>query len=63
MQALFVHGKMVPADDGAASAYAGSQNFSASSLDRNREPGIISVNPEVLKGLRDVFDSDWGSIR
>jgi phosphatidylserine/phosphatidylglycerophosphate/cardiolipin synthase-like enzyme len=65
MQALFVHGKMVLADYGAASAsaYVGSQNFSASSLDHNRELGIISVNPEVLKGLKDIFDSDWGSMK
>ncbi len=61
MQTLFVHGKMIMADYGtpSASVYVGSQNFSASSLDRNRELGIISVNREVLKGIKDVFDSDW----
>ncbi|MCX5785113.1 MAG: phospholipase D-like domain-containing protein [Elusimicrobia bacterium] len=65
MQALFVHGKMILADYGAqsAAAYVGSQNFSASSLDHNRELGIISVSSAVLKGLRETFDSDWDSIR
>ncbi len=64
MRKLFVHGKMIMADYGtpAASAYVGSQNFSVSSLNRNRELGIISVNREVLKGIKDVFESDWGSL-
>ena len=65
MQALFVHGKMILADYGAqsAAAYVGSQNFSASSLDHNRELGIISVSHEVLRALKETFNSDWDSIR
>ena len=65
MESPFVHGKMIMADYGSAVArvYVGSQNFSASSLDRNRELGVITENRNALRDIQSTFESDWGSIK
>jgi phosphatidylserine/phosphatidylglycerophosphate/cardiolipin synthase-like enzyme len=57
----FVHGKMVMADGGVV--FIGSQNFSASSLDRNRELGVITANPLIVQQVRGVFDADWRTLK
>ena len=54
---LYVHAKMVLADD--ARAYVGSQNFTATSLDDNRELGIILVDPPNLTRLQQTFEADF----
>jgi phosphatidylserine/phosphatidylglycerophosphate/cardiolipin synthase-like enzyme len=44
-----VHAKLIVAD--ASRAFVGSQNFSATSLDQNRELGIIIDDPVALARL------------
>jgi phosphatidylserine/phosphatidylglycerophosphate/cardiolipin synthase-like enzyme len=48
-KALYVHAKLIVAD--ASRAFVGSQNFSATSLDQNRELGIIIDDPVALARL------------
>jgi cardiolipin synthase len=62
--ATYIHAKMMLADHGTprARAYLGSQNFSATSLDRNRELGIIleaGKDASLLDTLNAVFSGDW----
>jgi phosphatidylserine/phosphatidylglycerophosphate/cardiolipin synthase-like enzyme len=40
-------------------AFVGSQNFSATSLDANREVGVIVADPAMLAQLVSVAQSDW----
>jgi phosphatidylserine/phosphatidylglycerophosphate/cardiolipin synthase-like enzyme len=58
---LYYHAKMVLADRGAAGqkAFLGSQNLSLTSLDQNRELGIIVEDGAILNALGSVFESDW----
>lgn len=59
--ALYIHAKMIVADAGTASARAfiGSENFSATSLDYNRELGIIFLNPALIASITQKFAKDW----
>jgi cardiolipin synthase A/B len=50
----FVHAKLILADD---KSFVGSENFSFTSLDRNREAGIVLT--EDTPRLREVFEADW----
>ena len=52
-----VHAKAVIADG--QRAFVGSQNFTATSLDRNREVGILIDEPAALRRLRQTFEADW----
>ena len=52
-----VHAKVVVADG--QRAFVGSQNFTATSLDQNREVGILIDDPEALRRLRQTFETDW----
>lgn len=52
-----VHAKVVVADG--QQAFIGSQNFTTTSLDRNREVGILSDDPAVLQRLQKTFEADW----
>ncbi len=52
-----MHAKMILADE--TKAYVGSVNFSAQSLDKNRELGIILSEQEALRELRSTFSADW----
>ncbi len=58
---LYIHAKMVLADAGTpdAVAFLGSENFSKTSLDRNRELGIIVRERPMLDRLHGTFESDW----
>jgi len=40
-------------------AFIGSQNFSYTSLNKNREVGVLLQQPNDLKTLRDQFEQDW----
>jgi cardiolipin synthase len=40
-------------------AFVGSENFSSTSLDENRELGIVLADPQALGILRTVFGQDW----
>jgi phosphatidylserine/phosphatidylglycerophosphate/cardiolipin synthase-like enzyme len=57
---LYIHAKAVVADPGTAhaAAFVGSENFSAASLDRNRELGILTADPDVVGGLAATINSD-----
>jgi cardiolipin synthase A/B len=58
---MYIHAKMILADNGTASAqaYIGSENFSCVSLDDNRECGIIVTEPAILARLQTTYNSDW----
>jgi len=61
---MYIHAKMILADFGTpnARAYVGSENFSATSLDKNRELGIIferEADASLLDLLNQTFSGDW----
>ncbi len=57
LRSLYVHAKMILVDG--QRAYVGSQNISTTSLDQNRELGIILSDPVSLARLSRVFDIDF----
>jgi phosphatidylserine/phosphatidylglycerophosphate/cardiolipin synthase-like enzyme len=52
-----LHSKMLVADG--AVAYTGSENFSYTSLEKNREVGVILVEPSSVAPLVETFEKDW----
>jgi phosphatidylserine/phosphatidylglycerophosphate/cardiolipin synthase-like enzyme len=58
---LYIHAKMALADYGTpqAQAYIGSENFSCTSLNKNRECGIIVSESVILDRLNTTYASDW----
>ncbi|MDQ3467943.1 MAG: phospholipase D-like domain-containing protein [Chloroflexota bacterium] len=54
---LYIHAKMVLSDE--ARAFVGSQNFTATSLDQNRELGILLTDRPSLSRLARTFDEDF----
>jgi phosphatidylserine/phosphatidylglycerophosphate/cardiolipin synthase-like enzyme len=55
--APYMHAKLVVADG--AVAFIGSENFSSTSLDENRELGITIGEPQALATLSHVYAQDW----
>lgn len=55
----YVHAKAIVVDG--ATLFLGSENVSASSLDRNREAGIILNNPDMVRRVEEVFARDFAS--
>ena len=55
---LYIHAKVVVADGG--SMFLGSQNFSVSSLDYNRELGIITGDPALIAAVSQTVSADFG---
>lgn len=55
---VYLHAKM---EISGYEAFIGSENFSASSLDRNREMGVILEKPADLLRLKEQFIHDWES--
>lgn len=53
----FVHAKVVIADG--AVAFVGSENFTASSLDVNRELGLVTFDAVAIGRLSGTFEQDW----
>lgn len=53
----YVHGKEVVVDGHAA--FLGSENFSRTSLDKNREVGLLIDDAAVVKRLEETFRHDW----
>ncbi len=53
----YIHSKSILADG--RRAYIGSVNFTATSMDQNRELGILTTSPSVLRKLGETFDQDW----
>lgn len=54
---LYIHAKLILSD--ADIAFVGSQNFSASSLQDNRELGIMLTDANIINSLSATFQSDW----
>ncbi len=54
---LYIHAKLIVADG--ERAFVGSQNLSATSLDQNRELGIIIDDPVNLSRLTEIFAIDF----
>jgi hypothetical protein len=59
--ALYIHAKAIVADAGLSGqqALVGSQNFSVSSLDYNRELGIITHDPTVVAAVSKALADDY----
>ena len=55
--ALYIHAKMILADN--SQAFVGSENFSYTSLRKNRELGIILTKSTILKSLSATFSADF----
>ena len=55
----YIHAKIIIVDG--IKAFIGSENFSPTSLDKNRELGILVYDPGVLQVLSSTFDDDWNS--
>lgn len=53
----YMHAKLIVADG--ALAFTGSENFSSTSLDENRELGILLADPAALATLTHTFTQDW----
>jgi len=54
---LIMHAKIFIADG--QLGFVGSENISTSSLDKNREVGILVTDPDVLSTLQKTFSTDW----
>lgn len=55
----YMHAKVVIVDG--QKMYVGSGNFYTPTIDQARELGIITENPEHIKRVQAVFESDWKS--
>jgi phosphatidylserine/phosphatidylglycerophosphate/cardiolipin synthase-like enzyme len=58
---LYIHAKMVLADG--QRAFVGSENFTATSLDQNRELGIVTTEPTAIARINQVFAKDFEAAR
>ncbi|HEY7030441.1 MAG TPA: phospholipase D-like domain-containing protein [Thermomicrobiales bacterium] len=56
---LYVHAKLVVADE--RRAFIGSQNFTATSLDQNRELGLLIDDPALIGRLDRTFETDFAA--
>lgn len=58
---FYIHGKVIEADygTGRARVFIGSENFSSTSLNRNRELGLITANQKVLSAIARTFAGDY----
>jgi len=53
----YIHAKAMVADG--ARLFIGSENISATSLDQNREMGIVVADPRLARVIEQTFGSDW----
>jgi cardiolipin synthase len=58
---LYIHAKVIVVDSGtpAARAFVGSENFSTTSLDDNRELGLITTDSTVVASLASTLAGDF----
>ncbi len=58
---LYIHAKVISLDAATAArrAFVGSENFSTSSMNYNRELGLITANPQILTPLNAALTSDF----
>jgi cardiolipin synthase A/B len=59
ISAVYMHAKLMIADG--SRGFVGSENFSANSLDDNRELGLLIADPQVITTLNKTFQQDWGA--
>jgi phosphatidylserine/phosphatidylglycerophosphate/cardiolipin synthase-like enzyme len=57
VSAPFIHAKVIVADG--RLAFVGSENFSATSLDENREIGLLLSDTTALATITTTFERDW----
>lgn len=57
--APYMHAKLIVTDG--TRAFVGSENFSGTSLDQNRELGVLIAESDVLATLARVFALDWAA--
>jgi cardiolipin synthase len=57
---LYIHAKVIVADAGTTRqrAFVGSENFSAASLNHNRELGLLTSDAAIVNGLTKTLESD-----
>ena len=55
--APYIHAKAIVSDG--ALAFIGSENFSATSLDQNREVGLLLADTAALATITTTFERDW----
>lgn len=53
----YMHAKLILVDG--TLAFTGSENFSANSLDANREVGLVIADPTALATFNTTFAQDW----
>jgi len=60
---FYIHGKVIEADYGTAAAkvFIGSENFSGTSLNSNRELGLIVAGPAILSSIATTFATDFSN--
>jgi phosphatidylserine/phosphatidylglycerophosphate/cardiolipin synthase-like enzyme len=58
---IYIHAKMVLADG--KQVFIGSENFSAGSLDQNRELGLVLSASTIINSLSSIFTADWAGAR
>lgn len=58
---FYIHGKVIEADYGTSHAkvFIGSENFSSTSLTRNRELGLIISSQKVLSAIASTFAAGY----
>jgi hypothetical protein len=58
---VYIHAKAICADcvGGVGTVFVGSENFSTYSLTRNRELGVITATPKVLRAVESAIDGDY----
>ncbi|MDB5187851.1 MAG: phosphatidylserine/phosphatidylglycerophosphate/cardiolipin synthase-like protein [Candidatus Kaiserbacteria bacterium] len=54
----YIHAKVILADN--TKMFVGSENFSLTSLQRNRELGIITSDTNAISQVEQTFETDWG---
>jgi phosphatidylserine/phosphatidylglycerophosphate/cardiolipin synthase-like enzyme len=57
---FYIHAKAVVVDD--RLAFVGSENLSATSLDQNRELGLVIRDPSAVHRLERTFARDWSTM-
>ena len=58
---IYIHAKVIVADG--KDAFIGSENFSRSSLDANRELGLTVTDPAIISAARSTFTADFAGAR
>ena len=58
---FYIRGKVIEADYGTSHArvFIGSENFSSTSLNRNRELGLITGSQAVMSSIASTFAADY----